>query len=771
MFNQDSEIILQDALSEATTRGHECVCLEHLLFALLQNNNGAQIIRACGGNVQRLKFKLEEFFNNKIEKYQGPKGREPHQTLAFQRVLQRAILHTEYSSSKIVTPGDLLAAIFTETESFAVYYLSLENISRLSILEYISHGMDESFDDGEFPFSDPNSEFGDSEQDLRNPLEKFTTCLTDLAKAEELDPLVGRDEELERTIHILCRRNKNNPLFVGDQGVGKTALAEGLAQRIVAGKVPEKLKNLKIYSLDLGSLIAGTRFRGDFEERFKTVLKALEKEKNVIIFIDEIHNIIGAGATSGGTLDAANLLKPILTKGNLRFIGSTTYEEYKNHFEKDRALARRFLKVEVKEPSVEETIKILEGLKDRFEEHHHVRYANSALKTAAELSAKYINERFLPDKAIDIIDEAGALLSLQQEAQATEENAENEKSIPMVKSSLIEKVISKIAQIPPRTVSTTERDKLKDLDSQLKQVVFGQDEAIAGLTLAIRRARAGLGAENKPIGSFLFAGPTGVGKTEVAKQIAKTLGLELIRFDMSEYMEKHTVARLIGSPPGYVGFEQGGLLTDAIIRHPHAVLLLDEIEKANPDIFNILLQVMDNATLTDNNGRKADFRNVIVIMTSNVGSENIFGNSIGFGENAPKIGQGAIDKHFRPEFRNRLDMIVKFSPLPLSVIEQVVDKFIVEIDSQLNKKSCTITISIEARKYIAEKGYNQQYGARAVYRYIQKNIKDKLADEVLFGKLANGGEAKIELKEEQLHFSFSSKHAPKHKNQLEDSKA
>ena len=630
MFDNDSESVLQEAVEEAANRGHEFVTLEHLLYALIQNAKGGAIVRGCGGDVGNLNRKLEDFFATKLERAPIPRGREPHQTIAFQRVLQRAILHAEYSSAHTISPGDLLAAILTESESHSAYFLNQEGVSRLDVLEYISHGSDMAFDaesgrgdeDG-FPAPD-----GVPDQPKGDPLERFAVNLNERAEQGLIDPLIGREKELERVIQILCRRNKNNPLFVGDQGVGKTAIAEGLAQRVVDGMVPKKLKGLTIYSLDLGALLAGTRFRGDFEERLKGVLKALEKKPDAVLFIDEIHTIIGAGATSGGTMDAANLLKPVLTRGNLRFIGSTTFEEYKNHFEKDKALARRFLKIDVNEPTVEETIEILKGLRSRLEEHHEVHYSPAAIRAAAELSAKYVNERFLPDKAIDVLDEAGAVVSLRAEraeGEAEEEEKESDSveaeereaktTKPTVKVSHVEKIVADIARIPTRTVSTSDREKLKELDVELKKVVFGQDEAIAALTLAIRRARAGLIADAKPIGSFLFAGPTGVGKTEVAKQLAKVLGLELVRFDMSEYMEKHTVARLIGAPPGYVGFEQGGLLTDAIIRQPYSVLLLDEIEKAHPDLFNLLLQVMDNASLTDNNGRKADFRNVIIIMT------------------------------------------------------------------------------------------------------------------------------------------------------------
>lgn len=764
VFDNDAEAILEGAIAEATGRRHEYVCAEHLLFSLITNENGRRVIEACGGSTHRLRAKLDHFLSTKMERVSSPFAREPQQTIGFQRILQRAILHAQYSSGTSISPGDLLAALFTETETHAVYFLQQEGLSRLDVLEQISHGEQADPDDAT---TSENDEDGEEESDRgASPLAKYTVDLVARAREGLIDPLVGRDREIERTIHILCRRNKNNPLFVGDQGVGKTAIAEGLAQRVVDGKVPEKLKSLSIYSLDLGALLAGTRFRGDFEQRLKAVLNALAKIPDSVLFIDEIHTIIGAGATSGGTLDAANLLKPVLTKGSVRFMGSTTFEEYKNHFEKDRALARRFLKIDVLEPSVQETVEILKGLRSRFEDHHGVRYSDAAIRGSAELSAKYINERFLPDKAIDVLDEAGAIVSLRQDSAAAEpgpdeEQGQGERARPIVKLLHVEKVVASIARIPPRTVSTSDKEKLRSLDGQLKQVVFGQDEAIDALTLSIRRSRAGLGSETKPIGSFLFAGPTGVGKTEVARQLAKVLGLELVRFDMSEYMEKHTVARLIGAPPGYVGFEQGGLLTDAIIKTPHAVLLLDEIEKAHPDLFNILLQVMDHATLTDNNGRKADFRNVIIIMTSNVGSEGMASTPIGFGTEAGGVAQGAIDKLFRPEFRNRLDAIIKFRPLPREVLEQVVDKFIVEIDQQLIRHKATITITPEARAFVIDNGYKAVYGARSIYRYIQTQVKDALADELLFGKLSHGGSATIVVKDGALHVELvSSGEAP-----------
>ncbi len=759
MFGQELQKVLQRAAEEAKRLRHEYICIEHLLYALIQNENGANIIRGCGGSISSLRRHLEEFFSQKLEKVPED-NYEPQQAIGLQRVIHRSVLHAEFSSAKKISAGDLLAAIFTETESHAVYFLSLENISRLDVLEYISHGaseIDSSSSESEGDDFDESSPFASPERS-KNLLSSYATDL--LAKAAQglIDPLVGRDKEIERIVHILCRRNKHNPLLVGDQGVGKTAVIEGLAQKIFAQEVPDKLKNLQIFALDLGSLLAGTKYRGDFEQRLKGIINELEKIQDAVLFIDEIHTIIGAGATSGGTMDAANLLKPILTKGTIRCIGSTTFEEYKNHFEKDRALARRFLKVDILEPSVGETIDILKGLKSHFESFHAVRYSSSALKAAAELSAKYVNERFLPDKAIDVIDEAGALLSLAaaQEDEKSEKNRTGKQtSAPLVRVAHIEKVVSRMARIPTQTVGTSDREKLRQLEQELKTFVFGQDEALQGICRAIKRARAGLGPETKPVGSFLFTGPTGVGKTEVARQLAKIMGLELLRFDMSEYMEKHTVARLIGAPPGYVGFDQGGLLTDAIIKNPHAVLLLDEIEKAHPDLFNILLQVMDHATLTDNNGRKADFRNIILIMTSNVGSENVYGQAIGFGNEAREVGQGTIDKAFRPEFRNRLDLTVKFKALPLEIVEKIVDKFITEIDTQLVKNNSSIVITCAARSWLAKTGYSLLYGARSVHRLIQREITDKLADEILFGSLAQGGTITVDLREEKLCLDFA----------------
>jgi ATP-dependent Clp protease ATP-binding subunit ClpA len=753
-FDRESENILRDAATEAASRSHEFICIEHLLYALIQNERGAVVIQGCGGNITRLKQRLERFFMENLEKLPALVQREPFQTIGFQRILQRAVLHAEYSSGKIVYPGDLLAAILTETESYATYFLGQEGITRLKVLEYISHH-DEAKTAYQAEGLAADGEEISGNQSGQSALEKYTTHLTELAARGELDPVIGRASEIDRTIQVLCRRNKNNPIFVGDQGVGKTALVEGLAQRIASGDVPDKLKSLQIYSLDMGSLIAGTKFRGDFEDRLQAVIKELCKIDNVAMFIDEIHTIVGAGSTSGSSLDAANLLKPILTRGKLRVLGSTTFEEYKNHFEKDRALARRFLKIDIGQPSVSDTIEILKGLKSRFEEHHSVKYSPAAIKAAAELSAKYINDRFLPDKAIDALDEAGALLSLSQKLEKGK--AANE-DIPTVKPLHIEQVISKMARVPAETVSTTERDKLSQLEPDLKQVVFGQDEAISQVVLAVKRARAGLAAENKPVGCFLFVGPTGVGKTEVARQLSKTLGLELIRFDMSEYMEKHSVSRLIGSPPGYIGFEQGGLLTEAVIRNPHCVLLLDELEKAHHDIYNVLLQVMDNAALTDNTGRKADFRSAIIIMTSNVGSEGMFGSPLGFNAKSQEVGKGAIEKAFRPEFRNRLDMTVRFKPLNEETLEKVVDKFITELDAMLLKKKATIVIAPEARSFIVKNGYEAQYGARSIHRYMQRHIKDKLADELLFGGLAkSGGQCIVRVENNALVVSTDNK--------------
>lgn len=751
MFDRDVQKTLLRAAQEAKDRGHEFICLEHLLFAVIQHEEGARIVRACGGNVEQLRKRLEDFFAYKLEHLDLPANIEAHQTLAFQRALQSAIIHTQHSSAERLTIGDLLAAIFSERDSHAVFFLHEQGVSRLSVLEVISHSEEDE------PIEIIDSEEGEFDEEPRrgreqDALTKYAVELNALAREGKIDPLIGRDKEIERAVQVLCRRTKNNPLFVGDQGVGKTAIVEGLALRIVDAAVPKKIRHLRIFAVDMGSLIAGTRYRGDFEQRLKGVIKGLEEIPGAVLFLDEIHTIVGAGATSGGTLDAANLLKPMLTGGKIRCIGSTTFEEYKSHFEKDRALARRFLKIEVLEPSVDETVKILEGLKSRFEDHHGVRYSSPSLRSAAELAAKHINERFLPDKAIDVIDEAGAATSLQK--------GEKSDKPPLVQPALIEQIVAKIAKVPTKTVSTSDKDKLKELEVEVKKAVYGQEEAITALCRSIRRARAGLTQEAKPIGSFLFVGPTGVGKTEVAKQIAKVLGLELLRFDMSEYMEKHSVARLIGAPPGYVGYDQGGLLTDAIIRRPHSVLLLDEIEKAHPDLFNILLQVMDNAALTDTSGRKADFRNVILIMTSNVGSEGIHGQPIGFGNTTVSTAQGAIEKTFRPEFRNRLDMVVKFNPLPPEIVERIVDKFIDEVQVQVREKNVLVVLTHEARRWFAEHGYNAQFGARAIHRLVQSELKDPLADAILFGPLDRGGTVTVAVQDDKISLSFDTAKPP-----------
>ena len=749
MFEPNSEQAIIRATRLARDKRHEFICVEHLLYSLLEEEEITLIVEDCEVDPSGLMSNLENFFQEKMETIPEDIEHDPEQSLGFQRVLQRAILHSQYSSSGSISVGDIFAAIFTEIESHAVFYLKQEGISRLDVLEAISHEEDYSSLDNDSDEEEEIIEFGEKKQ-KKDPLQEYTVDLIEKAELGEIDPLIGREKEIDRTIHILCRRNKNNPLYVGDQGVGKTALAEGLALRVVAKKVPEKLQKLRIFSLDMGALIAGTRYRGDFEARLKGVLKALDKIDDAVLFIDEIHTVVGAGATSGGSMDAANLLKPLLGKGKLRFMGSTTFEEYKNHFAKDRALARRFLKIDIVEPSKEETLEILKGLKSRFEEHHGVTYSEQALDSTVELSIKYINDKFLPDKAIDVLDESGAVASL--------------KGLKTVEDTLVEKVISGIARVPAETVSSSDKAKLGNLESNLKQFVFGQDEALENVVRAIKRSRAGLGSITKPIGSFLFAGPTGVGKTEVAKQLASSLGLEMIRFDMSEYMEKHSVSRLVGAPPGYVGFEQGGLLTDSVTKNPHCVLLLDEIEKAHPDVFNILLQVMDNASLTDSNGRTASFSNVILIMTSNVGSEDFYGKPIGFSNEEHEVSHKIIEKTFRPEFRNRLDMIVKFGGLNEQTINKVIDKFITEIDTQLLTKNVSLLLTSEARAWIASNGFEPKYGARSLHRLIQRNIKDPLSDELLFGKLQKGGTARIVVKKDKLAIECDAPKAKKTKS-------
>ncbi|TCO78919.1 ATP-dependent Clp protease ATP-binding subunit ClpA [Plasticicumulans lactativorans] len=744
MLSKELEFSINLAFREARDRRHEFMTVEHLLLALLDNPAAAEVLRACGANMDKLKTDLQHFIRENTPVLAADDPRETQPTLGFQRVLQRAVLHVQSSGNKEVTGANVLVAIFGEQDSQAVYFLKRQDISRLDVINYISHGISKVSDDNDNS-SSPNSEDEPGEPSSGRPLDNYASNLNDMARQGRIDPLIGRADEVERTIQILCRRRKNNPLFVGEAGVGKTAIAEGLAKLIVDGRVPDVLRKATIYSLDLGSLVAGTKYRGDFEKRLKAVLTQLRKERNAILFIDEIHTVIGAGAASGGVMDASNLIKPALASGDLKCIGSTTYQEYRGIFEKDRALARRFQKIDVAEPSVDETYQILKGLKSRFEEHHEVKYTPKALRAAAELSARYINDRHLPDKAIDVIDEAGA-------GQRLLPATKRKKTIGVGE---IESIIAKIARIPPKSVSASDKDTLRHLERNLKLVVFGQDPAIAALANAIKMSRSGLGNEQKPIGSFLFAGPTGVGKTEVTRQLAKTLGIELVRFDMSEYMERHTVSRLIGAPPGYVGFDQGGLLTDAILKHPHAVLLLDEVEKAHPDVFNLLLQVMDHGTLTDNNGRKADFRNVILVMTTNAGADQMERSGIGFTtQDHSDDSLEAIKRLFAPEFRNRLDAVIQFQPLQTDTIGHVVDKFIIELEAQLESKGVTLDVTTAARAWLAVRGYDRKMGARPMARVIQDNIKKPLAEELLFGRLANGGHVVIDVVEDRLDIEF-----------------
>ncbi len=747
MLSKDLEYSINLAFREARERRHEFMTVEHLLLALLDNPAAAEVLRACGAQLDKLKRDLQTFIRDNTPVLGPDDPRETQPTLGFQRVLQRAVLHVQSSGNREVTGANVLVAMFGEQESQAVYFLKQQEISRLDVVNFISHGISKISDEQDS--ATPQSEENPESQNVK-PLENFASNLNELARQGRIDPLIGRREEVERTIQILCRRRKNNPLFVGEAGVGKTAIAEGLAKMIVDGEVPEVLRDATIYALDLGSLVAGTKYRGDFEKRLKSVLAQLRKERNAILFIDEIHTIIGAGAASGGVMDASNLIKPMLASGEMKCIGSTTYQEYRGIFEKDRALARRFQKIDVVEPSVEESYQILRGLKARFEEHHDVKYADKALRAAVELSARYINDRHLPDKAIDVIDEAGASQRLLPVAKRKK----------VINSTDIETIIAKIARIPPKTVSSSDKDVLRNLERDLKLVVFGQDEAIDTLADAIKMARAGLGNEQKPIGSFLFAGPTGVGKTEVTRQLARIMGIELIRFDMSEYMERHTVSRLIGAPPGYVGFDQGGLLTDAVLKHPHAVLLLDEIEKAHPDVFNLLLQVMDHGTLTDNNGRKADFRNVIIVMTTNAGAELMDRPSIGFtSQDHSTDGLDVIKRLFAPEFRNRLDAIVQFQPLTPVTIAQVVDKFLIELEAQLESKKVTVDVDTEGRAWLADRGYDPKMGARPMARLIQENIKRRLAEELLFGRLVNGGHVTVTVRDGGLQVEIAEEEA------------
>ncbi|MCZ8111224.1 MAG: ATP-dependent Clp protease ATP-binding subunit ClpA [Betaproteobacteria bacterium] len=744
MIAQELEVSLHMAFVEARQQRHEFITVEHLLMALLDNPSAAEVLRACAANIEDLRKSLSTFIRENTPTVGGTEEVDTQPTLGFQRVIQRAIMHVQSTGSgkKEVTGANVLVAIFGEKDSHAVYYLHQQGVTRLDVVNFIAHGIKKSDPPEPAKSNESSGPEGEKEEGAGSadakgsPLEQFTQNLNQLARDGKIDPLIGREHEVERVIQVLCRRRKNNPLLVGEAGVGKTAIAEGLAWRITQGEVPEVLADATVYALDMGALLAGTKYRGDFEQRLKGVLKQLKEHANAVLFIDEIHTLIGAGAASGGTLDASNLLKPALSSGAMKCIGATTFTEYRGIFEKDAALSRRFQKVDVIEPTVEQTVEILKGLKSRFEEHHSVKYAAGALQAAAELSAKYINDRHLPDKAIDVIDEAGA-------AQRILPVAKRKKTITRAE---VEEIVAKIARIPPQSVSSDDRGKLKSLDRDLKSVVFGQDPAIDALAAAIKMARSGLGKPDKPIGSFLFSGPTGVGKTEVAKQLAYVLGIDLIRFDMSEYMERHAVSRLIGAPPGYVGFDQGGLLTEAITKKPHAVLLLDEIEKAHPDVFNVLLQVMDHGTLTDNNGRKADFRNVIIIMTTNAGAETMNKSTIGFTTKREQGDEmGDIKRLFTPEFRNRLDAIVNFRPLDEEIILRVVDKFLLQLESQLAEKKVEVTFTDALRKHLGKKGFDPLMGARPMQRLIQDTIRRALADELLFGRLVDGGRLTVDI--------------------------
>lgn len=746
MLNKELESSLNGAFARARDKRHEFMTVEHLLLALLENDAAKEALLACQADIDILRRELDTFIDQTTPLIpENDETRETQPTLSFQRVLQRAVFHVQSSGRSEVTGANVLVAIFSEQESHAAYLLKKNDISRLDIVNYISHGITKASSSGDESSPDSFGTESGEEISADERLESFATNLNNLAKQGQIDPLIGRDKELERTIQVLCRRRKNNPLLVGEAGVGKTAIAEGLAWRIVEGQVPEVIQDSVIYSLDIGSLLAGTKYRGDFEKRFKSILKQLEKEKDAILFIDEIHTIIGAGAASGGQVDAANLIKPLLSSGKLRCIGSTTYQEYSNIFEKERALSRRFQKINIVEPSLDDTTKILMGLKPKYEAHHDVRYTKEALRAAVELSAKYINERHLPDKAIDVIDEAGARVRLLPASR-------RKKTVGVAD---IEAMVAKMARIPEKSVSSSDKDILKNLDQKMKMLVFGQDNAIDVLSESIKLTRAGLGSDNRPVGSFLFAGPTGVGKTEVTVQLSKLLGIELLRFDMSEYGERHSVSRLIGAPPGYVGFDQGGLLTDAVIKHPHSVVLLDEIEKAHPDIFNLLLQVMDNGTLTDNNGRKADFRNVILVMTTNAGVAETVKKSIGMiQQDHSHDAMAEIKKVFTPEFRNRLDHIIWFNALDERVIHQVVDKFIVELQVQLDARGVSLEVSEDARHWLAVRGYDRDMGARPMGRVIQEQLKKPLANELLFGSLVDGGTVKVNLNDDQLTFEY-----------------
>jgi len=734
MLSKELEASLNVAFNEARNKRHEYITVEHLLLALLDNSSASSVLKACGADLSRLKIELSQYLDENTPIFHEDQLGEVQPTLGFQRVLQRAVFHVQSSGKKEVTGANVLVAIYGEQESQAIYLLHQQDVNRLDIVNYVSHGISKvSEEDSHMESEVQNEEATESDS---SPLDKYATNLNMKALQNRIDPLIGRENEVERAIQILCRRRKNNPLLVGEAGVGKTAIAEGLAKKIVDDEVPEILHGSTIYSLDLGALVAGTKYRGDFEKRLKGVLKQLSNDPGAILFIDEIHTIIGAGSASGGVMDASNLIKPMLASGELKCMGSTTYQEFRGIFEKDRALTRRFQKIDVEEPSIADTVEILRGLKENYEVHHNVKYSLNALKAAAELSSRYMMDRFLPDKAIDVIDEAGANRNMNNADGKTKNINVND----------IENIIAKIARIPPKNVSSSDTTVLKNMQRDLKLVVFGQDEAIDTMSNAIKMSRSGLGNPDKPVGSFLFAGPTGVGKTEVTKQLARVLGIELIRFDMSEYMERHTVSRLIGAPPGYVGFDQGGLLTDSINKHPHAVLLLDEVEKAHPDVFNLLLQVMDHGTLTDTNGRKTDFRNVVIIMTTNAGAQIMSRRSMGFTEQSHETdGMEEIKRLFTPEFRNRLDSIIQFKPLDQRTIASVVDKFIFELEHQLEEKRVTLHVDNNARQWLADKGYDPKMGARPMARVIQEHMKRVLADELLFGRLAKGGQVKVGL--------------------------
>ena len=741
MLDSELEKNLNDAFKLAHKKKHEFVTVEHLFLSLLDNNEALEVLNYCSVDVEALQKNLETYIAETTPVLSEEDDQEIQPTLGFQRVLQRAVFHVQSSGKKEVDGANLLVAIFSEKESHSVYLLQQEGITRLDVVSFISHGKEDNEFEEESLAEDQNQKAKDS-----SALEAFTLNLNQEAIDGKIDPLIGRKAEVERVIQILARRNKNNPLLVGESGVGKTAIAEGIAKLIVENKVPDLVKESTIYSLDMGALLAGTKYRGDFEKRLKLVLKELEEKGNSILFIDEIHTVIGAGATSGGVMDASNLLKPALAKSGLRFVGSTTYKEFRGIFEKDRALSRRFQKIEVLEPTVDETIKILKGLKSRFENHHNIKYTENSLKAAAELSSRYINDRYLPDKAIDVVDEAGAKQQLLPKSK-------RKKTISEID---VEKIVASIARIPEKTVSSSDKVSLEKLEENLKRVIFGQDQAVGSLAASIKLSRAGLGLVEKPVGSFLFSGPTGVGKTELSKQLALIMGIEFIRFDMSEYMERHTVSRLIGAPPGYVGYDQGGLLTESVAKHPHSVILLDEMEKAHPEVFNILLQVMDHGTLTDNNGRKADFRNVVLVMTTNAGAHDMSRASMGFNDqDHTSDGAEIIKKTFSPEFRNRLDAIIPFNPLSIEVIKTVVDKFLVELQAQLDEKKVQLEVSEKARDWIADKGYDKTMGARPMQRLIQENIKKPLAEELLFGQFSSkGGVVYVDQNEDGLSLKF-----------------